>query len=252
MAHSTLHITPTFYCYVAVQLFSRVRLLVTPWTAARQASLSFTISLSLLKFMSIESMMLSNHLIVYCPPSPALNLSQHAGSFPVSQLFASGGSSIGASASASVLPVNIQHWFPLGLTGLISLQSMGLSRVHILASIREKINPDSVRSDIIWKNYCQMGKGPVKEMYSARNFYIPFRGRQKPCLLQGEGEKAWKKPVRWKKGWLDEIVDERMFYPEASLFSWVEGGECRLTVRLGLGRSLGFPGGSDGKGVSTV
>ena len=59
-----------------------------------------------------------------CPQSfPA------SGSFPVSQLFASGGQTIGASASASVLPVNIQGWFPLGLTGLISLLSKGLSRV---------------------------------------------------------------------------------------------------------------------------
>ena len=52
-----------------------------------------------------------------------------SGSFPVSQLFISGGQSIGDSASASVLPVNIQSWFPLGLTGWISLQSKGLSRV---------------------------------------------------------------------------------------------------------------------------
>ena len=52
-----------------------------------------------------------------------------SGSFPVSQLFPSGGQIIGASASASVLPMNIQHWFPLGLTGLISFQSKELSRV---------------------------------------------------------------------------------------------------------------------------
>ena len=52
-----------------------------------------------------------------------------SGSFPMSQLFTSGGQSIGASASASVLPMNIQSWFPLGLTGLIPLQSKGLSRV---------------------------------------------------------------------------------------------------------------------------
>ena len=51
-----------------------------------------------------------------------------SGSFPVSPLFASGGQSIGASASASVLLMNIQNWFPLGLAGLISLQSKGLSR----------------------------------------------------------------------------------------------------------------------------
>ena len=52
-----------------------------------------------------------------------------SGSFPVSQFFESGGQSIGTSASASVLSVNIQDWFPLGLAGLISLQSKGLSRV---------------------------------------------------------------------------------------------------------------------------
>ena len=52
-----------------------------------------------------------------------------SGSFPVNQLFTSGGQTIGASASASVLPMNIQDWFPLGLTGLISWLSKGLSRV---------------------------------------------------------------------------------------------------------------------------
>ena len=62
-------------------------------------------------------------------PSPAFNLSQHQGSFQISQFFPSGGQSAGVSASASVLPVNIQDWFPLGLTGLISLQSKGYSRV---------------------------------------------------------------------------------------------------------------------------
>ena len=70
------------------------------------------------------------------PPSPlALNLSQHWGLFPMSQLFASSGQSVGASASASVLPMNIQGWFPLGLTGLISLQSKGLSRAFSSTTI---------------------------------------------------------------------------------------------------------------------
>ena len=88
--------------------------------------LPFTISLSLLKFMSIELVTPSNYLILCCPPSPlALNLSQ--GSFPMNQPFASGGQSIGVSASASVLPMNIQGWFPLGLAGLICLLSEGLS-----------------------------------------------------------------------------------------------------------------------------
>ena len=67
-----------------------------------------------------------SHLL--SPPSPAFNLSQHQ-SFPVSWLFASGGQSIGTSASALVLPVNIQGWFPLGLTSLIFLPPKGFSRV---------------------------------------------------------------------------------------------------------------------------
>ena len=61
-------------------------------------------------------------------PSPALNFPR-SGSYPISWFFASGPQSIGASASALVLPMNIQGWFPLGLTGLISLQSKGLAQV---------------------------------------------------------------------------------------------------------------------------
>ena len=63
------------------------------------------------------------------PSPPTFNLSQHQGLFPMSWFFASGGQSIGVSASASVLPLNIQDLFPLGLTGWISLPSKGLSRV---------------------------------------------------------------------------------------------------------------------------
>ena len=63
------------------------------------------------------------------------------GSFPMSQLFASGGQSIGVSTSASVLPMNRQGWFPLGLTGLISLHSKGLSRVFSSTTILKEISP---------------------------------------------------------------------------------------------------------------
>ena len=79
--------------------------------------------------MSIESVMPSNHCI---PSHPLLSYPQSfpaSGFFPMSQLFAAGGQSFGASVSAPVLPVNIQHWFPLGWTDLISWQSKGLSRV---------------------------------------------------------------------------------------------------------------------------
>ena len=109
---------------VFVQLLSHVQLSVTPWTATWLASLSFTISWSLLKLMPIESVLPSNHLILSCllPFSSCLQSFPASGSFLMSWLFTSGGQSIGA--SASVLPVNIQDWFPLGLTGLISLLSM--------------------------------------------------------------------------------------------------------------------------------
>ena len=105
-----------------VQSLSHVRLFATPYTAAHQASLSFAISQSLLKLMSIELVMPSiqpSHPLS-SPSPPALNLPA-SGSFPMSQLFESGGQSIGPSASASVLPMNIQGWFPLILTGSISL-----------------------------------------------------------------------------------------------------------------------------------
>ena len=63
------------------------------------------------------------------PFSSCLQSSPASGSFPMSQFFVSGGQSIGVSASTSLFPMNIQDWFPLGLTGWISLQSKGLSRV---------------------------------------------------------------------------------------------------------------------------
>ena len=108
-----------------------------PWTAAYQASLSFTLSQSLLKLMSIESMMPSNHLTLCCPFSNCLQAFPASQSFPMNQLFQSGGQSIGASASPSVLPVNIQSWFPLGLTGLISLLFKGHSRVFSSTTIQK-------------------------------------------------------------------------------------------------------------------
>ena len=92
-----------------------VQFFVTPWTAALQASPSFTIARSLLKLLSIESVMLSNHLILCRPLLLRLQSFPASGSFQMSQLFPSGGQSIGVSASTSVFPMNIQDWFPLGL-----------------------------------------------------------------------------------------------------------------------------------------
>ena len=124
-----------FYYYQSVQLLSLIWLFATPWTTTCQASLSITISWSLLKLMSVESMIWSNHLIL-CPPRLLLPFPA-SGSFPVSQFFASGGQRIGISASASVLPVNIQDWFPLGFTGWISLLSKGLSRVFSNTTVQK-------------------------------------------------------------------------------------------------------------------
>ena len=92
----------------SVQSLSRVRLFATPRTAARQASLFITNCQSLLKHMSIESVMPSNYLILSCPLLLPPQSFPASGSFPMSQFFASGGQSIGDSDSASVLPMNIQ------------------------------------------------------------------------------------------------------------------------------------------------
>ena len=103
--HTLLLLTPICCCYSLSH--------VTPWTAAHQASLFITISLNLLKLMSSESIMPSNHRLL-CQPLLLLPFTfPRIRSFPMSRLFASGGQSIGA--SASVLPMNIQGWFPLGL-----------------------------------------------------------------------------------------------------------------------------------------
>ena len=117
--------------------FSHVRLFATPWTAVGQASLSITNSQSLLKLVSIDLVMPSNHLIpchpLFLPPSiiPSIR------SFQMSQFFASCGQSIGVSASASVPPMNIEDLSPSGFTGLISLLSKGLSRVFSNTTVQK-------------------------------------------------------------------------------------------------------------------
>ena len=117
-----------------VQWPSSVWLFATPWTAARQASLSITNSRSLLKLMSIKSMMPSNHLILchslLLQPSifPSIRVFYNESAFCIS---------IGVSASAWVLSMNIQGWFPLGWTGWISLQPKGLSRVFSNTTVQK-------------------------------------------------------------------------------------------------------------------
>ena len=104
------------------------------WVLPRQ---SITQSGSLLKLMSIEPVMPSNHHILCCPLLLLPSIFPSIRAFPMSQFFESGGQSIGASTSASVLLMNIQDWFPLGLTDCISLQSKGLSRVFFNTTVQK-------------------------------------------------------------------------------------------------------------------
>ena len=120
---------------VVAQLLSHVWLFGTPWTTALQASLSFTILWSLLKLMFTESVMPSNHLILCHPFSSCLIPFPASGSSLMSWLFASGDQSI--RALASVLPMNNQGWFPLGLTGLTCLLFKGLSRVFSNTTVQK-------------------------------------------------------------------------------------------------------------------
>ena len=120
----------------SVQSLSCVQLFATPWTAAHQASLSFTISWTLLKLMSIERQWC--HLTVLsCVVPFCLQSSPASGSFPLSWLFVSGGQRIRDSASASVLPMSIQDWFPLEWASWISLLSKGPSRVFSNTTVQK-------------------------------------------------------------------------------------------------------------------
>ena len=123
--------------YQSVQSLSRVQLFATPWTAACQTFLSITNSGSLLKLTSIESVIPSNHLILCQPLLLLPSIFPSIRSFPISQFFASGVQSIRVSASASVLPMNIQDWFPLGWTDWIFLQSKGLLRVFSNTTVQK-------------------------------------------------------------------------------------------------------------------
>ena len=122
--------------YIWFSLVTQVRLFVTPWTGAGQASLSITYSQSLLKLSPLSW---------WCHPtissSAALFFSLQSfpasGSLPMSQFFTLGDQSIGASASASVFPMNIQDWFLLGLAGLISLLSKELSRIFSNTTVQK-------------------------------------------------------------------------------------------------------------------
>ena len=138
---STVQFTPSqlignLWIVLLLLLFSPVQLFATPWTASCQASLSFTISQRLLKLMSIELMMPSNHPIPYHPLLLLPSIFPSIRVFLMSRLFSSNDQNIGA--SALILQMNIKGGFPLELTGLISMLSKGLSRLFF--------------STIVWKH----------------------------------------------------------------------------------------------------
>ena len=135
--HSVKEISSLIILHIAVvlQSLSRIQLFVTPWTAARQASLSSTITQSCSNSCTLSQWChptISSFVTHFssCPQSfPA------SGSFSMSWLFISGGQSIGA--SISVLPESIQGWFPLGLTGLSPFSPRDSQRVFSFAVIQK-------------------------------------------------------------------------------------------------------------------
>ena len=126
---TVLHLAQWHAPPVAVQSLRCVQFFETPWTAAHQASLYFTISWSLPKLRCIESAMPSNHLILCCSLLLLPSIFPSIRVFSKESALCINGQSIGVLASKAVLLMSIQGWFPLGLTGLISMQSKGLSRV---------------------------------------------------------------------------------------------------------------------------
>ena len=201
-----LNIHPISFLFDVSVQFSTVShhvwLFVTPWTVACQGSLSITNSGNLLKLMSIKLVMPSNHLIfchsLFLLPSifPSIRVFSNESVPPIRW------HNIGVSASASVLPMNIQDWFPLGLTGWISLQFEGLSRDFSQEVFRTSLQFKSINSSALsilyspnltficdyWKNHsfdyidlCQQSNVSVFNMLS--KLVIAFLPRSKRLLI---------------------------------------------------------------------
>ena len=139
------------------------------------SSLSFTISWSLLRLLSIELVMPSSHLIL-CHHFSYPQSSLAYGSFPGSQIFTSYGQSIGASPLAWVLRVIIQGWFPLGLTGLISLLSRKLSRVFS-STVIGKHQFFSAQPSLCQLSHVHMTTGNVTERFVVGLGYLLLKSQ---------------------------------------------------------------------------
>ena len=199
------------YVSQSAQSLSCVWLFVTLWTAAPQASLSITNSQSFLRLMSIGLVMPSNYLILCRTFSSHLQSFLASGSFQMSQFFSSGGHSFAVSASASVFPVNIQDWFPLGWTGWISLQSKILSRVFSNTTVQNhqffdtqlqgnanenhtKLSPDSC-----WRDF----PGDSDSMELARSVGDPSSIPGLERILE-KGMATHYSILAWRNPWTEE------------------------------------------------
>ena len=137
-----MEITAIFPPFSSVQLLSCVWLFMTPWTVARHACLSITDSQSLLKLVSIESVMPSDHLILCHPLLLLCSIFPSIKIFSSESFLALGGQSFGVSASISVLPMNIQ--------GLISLRIDWLDLPAFQGTLKSLLQQHSSKSSILW------------------------------------------------------------------------------------------------------
>ena len=177
----------------------------------------------------------SNHLILYHPFSSCPQSFPASGSFPMIWLITSGNQSIGASASASVLPMNIQGWFPLGLTGLTSLLSKGLSRVFS-NTVVQKHQFFSTQSSL-WSNSHISLYISLNKTKTTRNWMLQWL--QSECYgglcwaqiwVWGTGETSCPKQMRMKwvswesppprKGDLGLTSDTRQLYKKVRF--WIQ------------------------------
>ena len=192
---------------VVFQSLSHVRLFVIPWTAACQASLSFIISWSLLRLMSIESVMPSNHLILCRPFSSCCQSFPTPGSFPMSQLFASGYQSI--RASPSILPVTIQD---LGLIGLASLLSKGFLSVFSNTIL------NTIPKCWFFTVFSLLYGLILTSLYMTTGETIPAKWRQ--CLVWGQNSQG-EKLLSGLLGWVLRIGYEFTNWSLTTLWSIV-------------------------------
>ena len=179
-----------------VQSLSHVQLFVTLWTAAHQAPLSFTISQRLLRLMSIESVMPSNHLFLCHPLLLLPSIFPNIRGFSNESAFTSDGQSIGV--SASVLPMNIWGWFPLGLTGFDLLVVQGTLKSLLQHHNSKASILQCSAFYIVQLSHLYMTTGKLTRQNMLSRFGIAFHPRSK-CLL-----------IAWLRSPSGVILDPKM------------------------------------------